>query len=171
MRSATSFLAVISTTASALAADSTARVTDRAGNFVGTAEFTETASGLVWVVVDLKGIARGVHGVHVHESANCSAADFKSAGGHLAGDRNHGILVEGGPHPGDMPNVVVGTDERLRVEFFSTLLNHSNEGKGAMFDADGSAFIVHSDPDDYMSQPSGEAGERIACGVIERVER
>ena len=140
-----------------------ARLTDREGNELGSAALYETASGRTHVVVQATGIPEGIHGVHVHQTGDCSADDFTSAGGHLAGDAQHGIQVEGGPHPGDMPNAHVQDDGVLAMEVFK-----SNLPFDMMFDEDGSAVIVHAGADDYESQPSGDAGARIACGVIEQ---
>ena len=151
----------------ALAADAVARVQNAEGEEIGTVEFTATASGALHVVWMLEGLPEGVRGVHVHETGDCSAADFSSAGGHLAGSREHGVLVEGGPHPGDFPNAHVGADGMLAAEYFNDLLTLESEGEGAMLDADGAAVIVHAGADDYESQPSGDAGDRLACGVVE----
>jgi Cu-Zn family superoxide dismutase len=148
----------------AIAQDATATLQDPAGDEVGTATLTATASGMTLVVVEATGIPEGQHGVHVHETGDCSAADFGSAGGHLAGDADHGVMAEGGPHPGDMPNAHVQGDGVLAVEVFMSDLPLDD----LVFDADGSAVIIHSGADDYASQPSGAAGDRIACGVIER---
>ena len=136
------------------------------GDVLGSVELTAAPAGSMLVVVMLEGIPKGTHAIHIHETGDCSADDFSSAGGHLAGDRSHGILVGGGSHPGDLPNAHVDDDERLGVEIFNPLLRL--EGEGSVLDADGSAFIVHSGPDDYSSQPSGASGDRIACGVFER---
>ncbi|MGK7652528.1 superoxide dismutase family protein [Roseovarius sp. B08] len=140
----------------------TAQVEGPDDAITGTVRITPTASGVMLVSVDLEGVPAGTHGIHIHETGDCSASDFKSAGGHLAGDAKHGVLVEGGPHPGDLPNAEVGDDGRLVV-------NHFNERLTAeqLTDDDGAAFIVHSGADDYESQPSGDAGSRIACGVFE----
>ncbi|WP_163265283.1 superoxide dismutase family protein [Chelativorans alearense] len=135
---------------------------------VGTVTFNETASGMVHIVVEMTDLPPGPHGFHVHETGTCNVGDgFASAGGHYAGDREHGVLSEGGPHPGDLPNVNVGQDGVLRVEFFTDRVSVSEDGENPLQDDDGSAVVVHADPDDYGSQPSGEAGDRIACGVIE----
>lgn len=138
-----------------------AEVANASGQDLGTVSFRPRASGLMHIVFDLSGIEPGEHGIHVHETGDCSAADFTSAGGHLAGDAAHGIESENGPHPGDLPNAHVGADGLLRVEHFTDRLTLA-----AMQDGDGAAVIVHSGPDDYRSQPSGDAGSRIACGVI-----
>ena len=160
-------VALILGSAAASAADAVADMKNADGESIGTVEFTATPSGALHVVWQLEGIPEGVHGVHVHETGDCSAPDFMSTGGHLAGSAMHGVLVEGGPHPGDLPNAHVGADGVLAVEYFNDLLSLEGDGDGAMMDADGAGVIVHSDPDDYESQPSGEAGGRIACGVVE----
>ncbi len=138
-----------------------ARLADRDGNEVGSASFYETESGMLYVVVQATGIEEGIHGVHVHETGDCSADDFTSAGGHLAGDSQHGVLVEGGPHPGDLPNAHVQNDGVLAMESFNPSLTMD-----MMMDGDGSAVIIHAGADDYVSQPAGNSGDRVACGVI-----
>ncbi len=138
------------------------------GNGVsGTVTLTETASGVVLVNLDAKGIPEGVHGFHIHETGLCDAADgFKSAGGHLSGGKHHGIDDAEGPHPGDMPNVHVASDSSTQVEFFVTGLALTGDGPAVVTDGDGSAVILHAGTDDYTSQPSGDAGARLACGVF-----
>ena len=132
------------------------------GTSVGTVTLTPTASGIVLVELDLSGLPEGaVHGMHIHETGDCSAEDFSSAGGHLADGREHGYEAEGGPHPGDLPNTTVSSDGRVQVTYPNHLLTME-----MVADADGSAFIVHSGTDDYESQPAGDAGDRIACGVF-----
>ena len=141
----------------------TAQVAGNSNGISGNVSLNTTASGRTLVQIDVTGVPAGTHGVHLHETGDCSAEDFKSAGGHIAGDRKHGVLVEGGPHPGDMPNMVVGEDGVLEAEVFLDLLDIETMIK----DEDGAAFIIHSGADDYESQPSGDAGSRIACGVFE----
>ncbi|SDG85604.1 superoxide dismutase family protein [Sulfitobacter delicatus] len=133
------------------------------GEIAGSVMLNTSASGRTLVKIDVTGVPAGTHGVHLHETGDCSADDFKSAGGHIAGDHQHGVLVEGGPHPGDMPNMVVGDDGVLKAEVFLDLLDIDTMIK----DEDGAAFVIHADPDDYQSQPSGAAGDRIACGTFE----
>ncbi|SDE27222.1 superoxide dismutase family protein [Rhodospira trueperi] len=145
---------------------------DLDGNTLGTVTFTETPSRIVHVVVSATDVPEGVHGFHIHETGACDASTgFTSADGHLAGDRKHG-LVEGGPHPGDLPNVHVHADGKLDVEYFIAGPEDERDGwieSVGLFDTNGSAVVLHAGADDYESQPSGAAGDRIACGVI--VER
>ena len=136
------------------------------GESVGTATFTQTASGIVIVSSEVSGLEDGEHGLHIHETGLCeSDTGFESAGGHYAGegDPAHG-LVEGGPHAGDLPNVTA-VDGAFVVEHFNPRVSLSGE-MNPLNDADGSALMVHSTADDYESQPSGDAGGRVACGVI-----
>ncbi|WP_274423389.1 superoxide dismutase family protein [Chelativorans sp. YIM 93263] len=145
-----------------------ATVVDTDENDVGTVTFNSTASGMVHIMVEMTDLPSGPHGFHIHETGECDAADaFESAGGHYAGDREHGVHSEDGPHPGDLPNVHVGEDGVLRVEFFTDRVSLEEGGDNPLMDEDGSAVVLHAEADDYSSQPSGEAGDRIACGVIE----
>ena len=139
---------------------------DAGGAVVGEATLRSTPAG-VHIDARFTALPAGTHGFHLHESGRCDPADgFESAGGHLAGDREHGFLVEGGPHPGDMPNIHVPESGELRVEVINARVTLDAEGDGALLDADGSALMIHSGADDYESQPSGDAGSRIACGEI-----
>ncbi|WP_375261839.1 superoxide dismutase family protein [Palleronia sp.] len=140
-----------------------ASVEDRDGNQVGTVTINETLSGVPLVIVALNGVPSGAHGIHLHETGDCSAEDFTSAGGHIAGDAEHGVFAENGPHPGDLPNGIVDDTGALNVEYFVPNLNIEDQ----IFDSDGSAFVVHAGADDYISQPAGDSGDRIACGVFE----
>jgi len=141
----------------------TAQVAGKSEDITGSVTLNTTASGRTLVKIDVTGVPTGTHGVHLHETGDCSADDFTSAGGHIAGDHQHGVLVEGGPHPGDMPNMVVGGDGVLQAEVFLDLLDID----GMIKDDDGAAFVIHDGADDYTSQPAGDAGSRIACGVFE----
>lgn len=139
----------------------TAEVTGQDEQITGTVEITPTASGEMMIEIDVNGIPLGTHAVHLHETGDCSGADYKTAGGHIAGDAQHGVLVEDGPHPGDLPNAEVGMDGRIHVTYFNGHLKPEH-----LTDEDGAAFVIHSGADDYESQPAGDAGDRIACGVI-----
>lgn len=133
----------------------------------GEVRMLETASGAILVTLRAKGVPPGEHGFHVHETGKCDAADgFKSAGGHVANGTRHGVQAEGGPHPGDLPNVTAQDDGVVVAEFFTRGFSLGQQGERRIFDDDGSAVILHAKADDYKSQPSGEAGDRIACGVL-----
>lgn len=143
-----------------------AEVMNGDGTSIGTVYLRSTASGIVTVTLALTDLPEGGHGVHLHETGDCSADDFSSAGGHLAGDAAHGVLAADGPHPGDLPNVIVQDDGVVNIEYFASGLDIAE----MVLDDDGSAFIVHENADDYTSQPSGDAGGRIACGVFEMAQ-
>lgn len=131
------------------------------GQSAGTVTAVATPSGLTLLTLELTGLAPGIHGAHIHETGTCTPPDFESAGGHLTGDREHGVMVEAGPHAGDLPNIHVPETGNLTVEYFVP-----NLPQELMQDEDGSAFIVHEHPDDYVGQPTGHAGNRLACGVF-----
>lgn len=127
----------------------------------GTVDVMPTESGTMVVKIDLAGVPAGEHAVHIHETGDCSAADYSSAGGHLTGGMEHGVMSENGPHAGDLPNAMVGDDGLLQVTNFKPDLTAD-----MLVDDDGAGFILHSGADDYESQPSGDAGSRIACAVL-----
>ena len=140
-----------------------ATIIDGSGANVGSANMRATPSGLVVITVSVTGLTPGWHGLHIHETGKCEPeTEFKSAGGHLADGKQHGVLVEGGPHPGDLPNQMVQDDGVLVADIFTDRLT-----AGLIFDSDGSSIMIHSGRDDYQSQPAGDAGSRVACGVIE----
>jgi Cu-Zn family superoxide dismutase len=145
----------------------TARATmvDETGRAVGEARFQQTLNGIL-LRVSLRQIAPGIHALHIHELGRCGTPTFDSAGGHLAPDgRNHGRLDVNGPHAGDLPNLHVPADGELVVELFVERVTLA-AGERSLHDEDGSSLVLHANADDYQSQPSGNAGARIACGVI-----
>ncbi len=132
-----------------------------AGVDVGRATATEVAGGLRFTV-DGMSMPPGTHGIHVHTTGRCDAPDFTTAGGHWnPTNMKHGSMNPQGPHEGDLPNLIVGTDGRGTVGV--TIPGATMAG---LMDADGAAFIVHAGPDDLMTDPSGNSGGRIACGVF-----
>lgn len=141
-----------------------ADVQNRSGDSLGSVYLRDTPSGMTRVILALNGLPEGGHAVHLHAVGDCSADDFTSAGGHIAGDATHGVGTEDGPHPGDLPNIIVHEDGTANVEFFNARIDLEE----MIFDEDGAAFIVHSGQDDYSSQPAGDAGDRIACGTFVR---
>lgn len=147
----------------------TAKMAGADGSDNGIVTFNQTNSGMLHIIVEMTNLAPGSHGLHIHEKGACdSAGGFKSAGGHYAGGKEHGINSENGPHAGDLPNVHVGENGVLKVEFFTDRLSLGEGGANPLMDTDGSAVVLHAEPDDYASAPAGHAGNRVACGVIEQ---
>ncbi|WP_375392563.1 superoxide dismutase family protein [uncultured Sphingomonas sp.] len=139
----------------------TAALVTAAGLPAGRARVTEVAGGLR-VTIDARGLAPGQHGAHLHTVGRCNPPDFASAGGHWnpAGAR-HGSMNPQGPHAGDLPNLVIGPDGRGALGV--TLAGATMDG---LLDADGAALVIHAAGDDLMTDPSGNSGARIACGVL-----
>ena len=159
--------ATLSTATTALAQDAlTIELKNVGGDTVGEVTLTPAADGLL-IDAALTGLPAGTHAFHLHETADCDpATGFKSAGGHVAGDKEHGFLVVGGPHPGDMPNIHVPESGELRVEVYNGRVSLGESGPGGLLDADGSALLIHIGADDYTTQSAGDAGERVACAEI-----
>lgn len=136
------------------------------GKTIGTVALRQLPAGVL-VTALVSGLPAGEHGFHLHEKGVCDTADkFASAGGHFApGGHPHGLMVAGGPHGGDMPNQHVGEDGQLRTEVLNTGVTIT-DGPLSIDDADGTALVIHAGADDYTSQPSGNAGGRIACAVV-----
>jgi len=149
--------------APAFAADrATAVLLDPDGKEVGKATLIAVPTGII-LDADLTGLPPGDHAFHIHAVGKCEAPDFKSAGGHFNLEEDeHGLMNEAGPHGGDMPNIHVPESGALHIE----VLNQMVFLKEGLFDDDGSAIVIHEGPDDYVSDPAGDAGARIACGVI-----
>lgn len=138
-----------------------AQVTDAEGKALGTVTATPTPSGVMTLTIMLSGLSKGIHGAHIHETGKCEGPDFSSAGGHIAGEHDHGVMAEAGVHPGDLPNIHIPDNGAVEMQFFVPDLTPE-----LLTDADGAAFILHAEPDDYVSQPTGNSGDRIACGVF-----
>ncbi len=141
---------------------------DARGRKVGEATLRQTPRGVL-MMLDVSGLPPGEHGFHLHEVGKCEGATkFKSAGDHYApqGRNEHGFHTSGGPHAGDMANQFVGEDGRLRAHVLNEAVTLM-PGKVSLLDADGTAIVIHAAPDDYLTQPSGNSGDRIACAVIE----
>ena len=136
-----------------------------AGHSVGTVRAWQTAGGVTFRL-DAAGLPHGNHAVHVHTVGRCDPPDFASAGPHWnPTNRQHGSRNPAGPHAGDLPNLLVGTDGRGSFEFTIPSAGLSNGGRRLM-DADGASIVLHARPDDYRTDPSGNSGARIACGVL-----
>ena len=143
----------------------TAELRTASGASVGTANFTQVGN-VVRVVLEARGLTPGLHGVHIHAVGKCDAPDFNSAGPHFnPSSRQHGALNPQGSHAGDLPNMTVAPDGAGRMETTTELLTLGS-GPSSVWDADGSALVVHASPDDFKTDPTGNAGARIACGVL-----
>jgi len=133
-----------------------------AGGDAGKVTLTEATKGVL-LKVEAKGLTAGWHGLHFHEKADCSKADFTSAGAHTHGPEKavHGLLHPEANETGDLPNLYAGADGVGNAEVFTGLTTLK-----ALRDADGSALVIHAAADDHKTQPIGGAGARVACGEI-----
>lgn len=142
-----------------------ARLTFADGRPAGNATLINDARGLR-ILIATTGMAPGPHGYHLHTAGRCEGPAFTSAGGHLNPDsRKHGTEAAGGPHLGDLPNLQVAASGSGSA---TEIVPGGTGALGAIFDADGTAVVVHAQPDDYRTDPSGNSGDRIACGVFTR---
>ena len=124
--------------------------------------------GGIHVSGELTGVPNGDHGFHIHETGVCDAAGkFESAGAHFnPAGKQHGTENPEGPHAGDLMNVTADDNGNATVDLHNMGATIA-EGDASINDADGAAIVLHADPDDYKTDPSGNSGDRIACGVIE----
>jgi Cu-Zn family superoxide dismutase len=135
------------------------------GKTVATARFTAIPSG-VRIQVDANGLPPGRHGIHIHEKAACDPPAFTSAGDHLrTATQHHGLDNPQGPHEGDLPNLEIGSNEKGKFNATSNRIT-LGDGENSLFHQGGTSLIIHAAPDDQKTDPSGNSGDRIACGVI-----
>ena len=139
---------------------------DASGASVGWLRLTEDRRGDVHVNVHVKGLAAGLHGIHIPAVGSCSPT-FAAAGGHYNPlGQQHGLENPSGPHAGDLPNLIVNDDGVGHLDARTDRVTLS-EGGATLFDADGSAFIIHANPDDQVTDAgNGGSGARIACAVV-----
>ena len=142
-----------------------AELKDKDGKVVATAMLSERPGGVL-VRVEAKGLTPGLHAVHVHAAGKCDGSAFTSAGGHFnPAGKKHGHKSAEGAHAGDLPNMLIGKDGSGRFEVMTDGFT-LRAGPLSVFDADGSALVIHAGVDDYATDPTGNAGDRAACGLI-----
>ena len=153
-------LACMSLSVASAAAQAPVTVTFKGAG--GTATLTPAPKGVL-VHIEASGLTPGWHAVHFHEKGDCSDAAFKLAGAHVHGAAPlvHGLLNPNATDSGDLPNLHAGADGQAKADFFTTAVTMAT-----LQDADGPAIVIHAKPDDYVSQPIGGAGDRVACAVI-----
>lgn len=156
--------------AAALAETATAPLLDAQGAEVGVATFTEGPNGVL-IEVQAEGLSEGWHGIHLHRVGDCSSEGFTSAGSHIdMHDSAHGLMNPDGPDEGDLPSLYATADGSARAQFFNwrVSLGVEDPDRTTLLDTDGSAIVIHAEPDDHITQPIGESGDRVACGVLQR---
>jgi len=147
-----------------------AHLSDSGGRVVGNAVFLQDG-GNVRILLDVVGVTPGSKAVHIHEVGQCDAPSFESAGAHFNPDTmQHGIGTRRGPHAGDLPNVVIDTTGKGHLEFTNKHVNVKGKGTHSLLSGKGTALVLHAEADDMRTDPEGESGARLACGVIVRAQ-
>lgn len=136
------------------------------GESIGKVAFEFNADGSVKLLLNAEGLSAGEHAFHIHDVGECIAPDFQSAGSHFNPEqKQHGKNNPAGHHAGDLPNILVSDDgfAAMEVEIEAGRLTEA-----ALLDGDGTSVLIHERADDYATDPAGNAGARIACGVINK---
>ena len=144
-----------------------AQLKDAQGKDAGTASLTQTPAGVL-IAVSIKGVPAGEHAFHVHAIGKCEPP-FTSAGGHFnPGSKKHGLMAAEGHHAGDMPNLHIPASGELNVEVLNAGVTLQKDKPNSLFGSNGTALVIHAGKDDYKTDPTGDAGGRIVCGIVEQ---
>lgn len=158
-------LAVVTACGQEVSPTAKADLVNAQGEKVGSATFTQGSDG-VTITLSVFNLPPGTHAFHVHSVGKCEPPDFKSAGPHFNPyNKKHGLKNPEGHHAGDLPNFEVGPDGKATVNLRASEVT-LGEGSGSLFPPGGTSAVIHASPDDEMTDPAGNAGARIACGVI-----
>lgn len=152
------------TTSSAI--EKTIDIINGKGSKIGTAKLVQTGQGVKFSVA-VAGLTPGKHGIHVHQTGVCEAPEFKTAGEHFNPEgKKHGFDNPEGPHAGDLPNIEIGSDGRGSAEFVDAKVTLERDKANSLLKPGGTSLVIHEKVDDYKTDPSGNSGARVACGVI-----
>lgn len=144
-----------------------ADITNAQGQKIGTATFTQSDNG-VQIAVDVAHLEPGMHGIHIHAVGRCDGPDFKTAGGHFnPAGKKHGQNNPEGMHNGDLMNITAGGDGSAKASLLDPNVT-LGAGTNSLFQTGGTAIVIHAGPDDYKTDPAGNSGARVACGVIQK---
>src|SRR5712664_3699206 len=157
----------LSSAAKSRAAKTVVQLKDAKGQSVGSAVIKPAATGVA-IKLKVKGLPAGEHAIHVHQNAKCDAPDFKSAGPHFNPDgKKHGLENPEGHHAGDMNNFIVNAKSHAKLRVMNKDVTLGDDSH-SLFSNGGTALVIHAKADDLKTDPAGNAGDRIACGVIKK---